>query len=158
MVSTQELEKTASKRLAYWLKQFKKYPELSRRVLHTGGRKAPGFEVDLSICSAPKMVQINTAFRKKKSTTDVLSFPADQFFQEKGVLGDLVICGPVLVKQAREMEHDWKVELDVLIVHGLLHLFHFDHEKSKKEASVMLKWEQKLLGARKSAGLIHRAK
>lgn len=96
-------------------------------------------------------------FRKKKKTTDVLSFPADRFFQEMGLLGDLVICGPVLIQQAREQGHDWKNELDVLMVHGLLHLFHYDHEKSPREAKVMAQWEQKLLGkSQKSSALIAR--
>lgn len=153
MVSLRELETHASTRLGYWLKKFKKFPELQKRVLHKGTGRMPGFEVDLSVCSAPKMVKINHTFRKKKYATDVLSFPADRFFQEKGFLGDLVICGPVLLKQAREFEHDWKTELDVLIVHGLLHLFHFDHEKGKSEARKMKKWEEKLLGARKKAAL-----
>lgn len=158
MVSLRELENTAQKRLQYWLKKFRQFPELKKRVLHVGpGARAPSFEVDLSVCSAPRMVAINYQFRRKKKATDVLSFPADRFFQEKGLLGDLVICGPVLLRQAREQKHDWKVELDVLIVHGLLHLFHFDHEKGPREARVMRDWEGNLLGSRKSAALTVRA-
>jgi rRNA maturation RNase YbeY len=157
MLSLRELETVAGKRLGYWLKKIKTFPELQKRVLHKGTGSMPGFEVDLSVCSAPQMVKINTAFRKKKYATDVLSFPADRFFQEKGFLGDLVICGPVLLKQAKEQDHDWKTELDVLIVHGLLHLFHFDHEKGKAEAKKMKTWEEKLLGAKRRTSLITRA-
>jgi probable rRNA maturation factor len=157
MVSLKVLETTARDRLQFWLKKFKKHPELKKRVLHQApGGRLPDLEVDMSVCSAPRMISINKMFRKKRSVTDVLSFPADRFFQEMGLLGDLVICGPVLLKQAREQGHEWKDELDVLIVHGLLHLFHFDHEKGPKEAKKMLEWETKLLGKKKAAGLIHR--
>lgn len=158
MLSLRQLEDTAGKRLGYWLKKFKKFPELQKRVLHKGNGRMPAFEVDLSVCSAPRMVKINSTFRKKRYATDVLSFPADQFFQEKGFLGDLVICGPILIKQAKEHDHDWQTELDVLIVHGLLHLFHFDHEKGKSEARKMKSWEEKLLGAKKKAALTVRTK
>jgi rRNA maturation RNase YbeY len=61
-------------------------------------------------------------------------------------LGDLVICTPVVLKQAKAFNHSWKKEIDLLLVHGLLHLLHFDHEKGKKEALEMAKWEKKLLG------------
>jgi probable rRNA maturation factor len=157
MPTLSELETHASKRLKYWLKQFNKHPELYKRVLHRGSSGLlPAFEVDLSVCSAPRMVKINSTFRKKNKVTDVLSFPADRFFQEMGLLGDLVICGPVMMKQAREQGHDWKVEMDVLMVHGLLHLFHFDHEKSAREAKVMHGWEATLLGKSKRAALTAR--
>lgn len=115
------------------------------------------FQVDLTLCAAPRMTKLNHQYRGKKEPTDVLSFAADHFFQGQGVLGDIVICAPVVLKQAREFNHSWKKEMDVLIVHGLLHLLRFDHELGVKEAQEMAKWEKKLLGVSARVSLITRA-
>ena len=140
------------------LKRFltKAYAEspLRKRIR---GMEASKFQADLTVCSAVKMAKINLTFRKKNKSTDVLSFPADVFFQNQGLLGDIVLCTPVLLDQADEVGHSWKKEVDVLLVHGLLHLLHFDHEKSEKDAKEMSKWEKKFLGAAYEKGLITRS-
>ena len=135
-VSAKDVELQAQRALKKWLKVCSTKPLLKKRI---PGFHARDFHVDLSVISAPKMKELNTDFRGSEYPTDVLSFPADEFFQMKGLLGDVVICSPVLVRQAKEVGHSWKIELDVLLVHGILHLLRFDHEKSKKEA-LTVKW------------------
>ncbi|MBI2712391.1 MAG: rRNA maturation RNase YbeY [Bdellovibrio sp.] len=91
------------------------------------------------------MVKLNSKYRGKNTKTDILSFPTPQIFQKAGVLGELVICWPVLQAQAREFRHSNSVELDILLIHGSLHLLGMDHENSQKEALEMAKWEGKVL-------------
>ena len=156
--SAPEIEKYANSSLKKWVKAIGAHRVLKVRAL--GNTKAileGHFHVELTICGAPRMSKLNKEYRGKTGPTDVLSFAADPFFQHKGVLGDLVICAPVVLKQAKAYSHSWKKELDVLIVHGLLHLLHFDHEQGEKEALEMAKWERKLLGVGAKASLITRA-
>jgi probable rRNA maturation factor len=114
------------------------------------------YTVDISICSAPKMAKINFAFRKIKTATDILSFPTHEFFQRQGMLGDLVLCAPVALRQAKEIGHTWQKEIDVLLVHGILHLLRFDHEVGEKDAAEMASWESKILGRAYAKSLIQR--
>lgn len=158
VVTAPEIEKYANSALKKWVKALQSHRVLKTRALGSSKAEQHGpFHVELTICSAPRMKKLNEQYRGKASPTDVLSFAADPFFQRKGVLGDLVICAPVVLKQAREYQHSWKKEIDVLIVHGLLHLLNFDHELGELEAREMAKWERKLLGVGVKASLITRA-
>lgn len=148
-----EMEKYAQSALKKWMKKVLSEPKLKKRVK---GFMGDEWHVDISVCSALKMAEINHSFRKKNYATDVLSFPADEFFQRQGVLGDIVVCAPVVTRQANEVGHAWKREMDVLLVHGLLHLLHFDHERGPKDEKEMKAWEKKILGAAYTKGLIQR--
>jgi probable rRNA maturation factor len=130
------------------MQKARKIPSLSRK-----GPKGP-WKVSFRLVSSSKMIQLNTRYRKKKKVTDILSFPAPKIFRNHGILGELVICQPVAKRQARDFKHSLKDELKVLIVHGLLHLLGFDHEKSKAQAKLMANWEKRLLG--RNSGLIVR--
>jgi probable rRNA maturation factor len=152
-VALKEIESYAVVAVRKWLKRILKEPRVRARLAKC---EADTYQVDVSVCGSLKMSHLNGTFRKKNSATDVLSFPTPDFFQRQGVLGDLVLCGPVAVKQAKEQRHAWKREVDVLIVHGLLHLCHFDHEDSKKEAELMAELENRVLGSSKSKGLVGR--
>lgn len=148
-----EIEKYAQSALKKWMKKVLAEKKLTKRL---GKFEGESWHVDISVCSAPKMAEINFSFRKKKVPTDVLSFPADEFFQRQGMLGDILICAPVVVRQAKEVGHTWKKEVDVLLVHGLLHLLHFDHERGPKDEKEMNGWEKKILGVQYKASLIER--
>lgn len=110
--------------------------------------------VEVFLVSEKKMSALNGQYRKKKKPTDVLSFPVPEVFQEFGMLGSLVICVPVLKKQAQEMGHSVQKELTILLVHGVLHLLGYDHENGASEARVMKKLESRLLSG---VGLIQRS-
>ncbi len=142
----------AAKRLSKVLEVVRAQPTL----LSKGARG----DVELEILSAPRMRAINRDFRGKDKATDVLSFPAPAFYRKSRVsprMGELLICLPVLRKQAAEVGHSEAVELDVLLVHGILHLLGFDHELGGAEARAMAKWEGKLLAALgRKVGLIER--
>ena len=116
-------------------------------------------QVEVSFIGPAKMKALNFEYRKKNYATDVLSFTAPEPFFSQGMLGELVICGSVLVSQAKEAGHSPATELLVLLVHGVTHLMGFDHEISKKSFQAQLKCEQKmfLLLKRKTRGLVDRS-
>jgi|694.fasta_scaffold50405_3 probable rRNA maturation factor len=94
------------------------------------------------------MRSLNQAFRKKNRPTDVLSFSRleNPFpYQPQVDIGDLVICLPVARKQARVFQQSLSKELERLAVHGTLHLFGYDHEKSKRDEQIMFRLQDKIL-------------
>lgn len=137
----------AKRKLRDILIQIKKIPELKKQGPHLP------WKVEVLCIGEGAMRHINSIHRRKKMVTDVLSFPAAQFFFENGYLGDLVLCVPVLKRQAKFFKHTPQRELKILLVHGVLHLLGFDHEKNKKAAAIMARWESRLLG---DTGLIER--
>ena len=75
--------------------------------------------------------KINYQYRRKEYATDVLSFLSSP--NE----GELILCPQVLKRQATEHRLSFKMEVGYMVLHGLLHLMGYEHEKSKKEAKVM---------------------
>jgi probable rRNA maturation factor len=61
-------------------------------------------------------------------------------------LGDIVISFDTAKRQAKEHAVSLREELDLLLVHGLLHLLGFDHEVSAEQEKRMRRWEKKLMG------------
>jgi probable rRNA maturation factor len=97
-----------------------------RRVLHAAGRqlRARG-ELALVLAGDTTVRRLNARFRGKDRPTDVLSFPADG--GEAG-LGDVVISVPTAGRNAKRLGRTLAQELDVLALHGLLHVLGHDHE------------------------------
>lgn len=94
------------------------------------------------------MRTLNSAYRGKAATTDVLSFSLREgaFANiQPEMLGDIVISLPVAERQARAAGHSTTHELERLLVHGLLHLLGYDHERSPQEARRMERKERQLL-------------
>jgi probable rRNA maturation factor len=94
------------------------------------------------------MRSLNHTWRSKDSTTDVLSFPLREGkfpHIQPDMLGDIVISIPVAARQADEAGHPLNVEIERLLVHGLVHLLGFDHERGLLEARQMKRMEQRLL-------------
>ena len=111
-------------------------------------------ELSLLLTSDSGIRALNKKWRGKNKATDVLSFPLHSMQaipDGSWELGDLVISLDRAKAQAKEHGVTLRQELDLLLVHGLLHLIGFDHEISSQEAQRMRLWEQKLLGR---AGLI----
>ena len=72
--------------------------------------------------------ELNATFRHKKGATNVLSFPFEAPpGLEEGHLGDLVICAPVVAREAAEQGKTPEAHWAHMVVHGLLHLQGFDH-------------------------------
>ena len=90
-----------------------------------------GEEVDLSLVITSDSVinDLNLRFRDMNSPTDVLSFPSEYIDPENShkYIGDIIISYPRAVDQAVIASHPIENEITLLIVHGVLHLFGYDH-------------------------------
>jgi len=76
--------------------------------------------------------RLDRDFRGKDKPTNVLSFPASQAERENGAaLGDLVICAPVVAREAREQHKAIVAHWAHMVVHGTLHLLGYDHEATR---------------------------
>jgi probable rRNA maturation factor len=106
-------------------------------------------EADLAIrvVDAREGRALNRHYRGKDYATNVLSFPADL---PEGVklplLGDLVICAPVVEREAREQNKPLNAHYAHLTVHGVLHLLGWDHE-DEREAECMEQLEREILAS-----------
>lgn len=85
-------------------------------------------ELTVRITGIAEITQLNSQYRHKKGATNVLSFPAD-IPPELGIpmLGDIVICAPVVEQEAREQEKMLTAHWAHMVVHGTLHLLGYDH-------------------------------
>ena len=100
----------------------------------------------------------------KQGPTDVLAFPMDELRPglvneepEEGVLGDLVLCPDIAAKQGETAGHGTEAEIELLTVHGILHLLGYDHAEPE-EHKEMFGLQDELLAAWRapSAGERHR--
>ena len=85
---------------------------------------------------------LNRHYRGKDYATNVLSFPYDS---EPVICGDLVICAPVVEREAREQGKALDAHYAHLVVHGVLHLQGYDHETGDADAELMENKEAALL-------------
>lgn len=96
----------------------------ARRAAGLGG------QVSVLITSNSSMRQLNSRFRGKNSATDVLSFPA---VESNGFAGDIAISIDFAARNSRALGHSVADEIRILILHGILHLAGYDHEKDRGE-------------------------
>lgn len=95
-------------------------------------------EITLRIVGAREARRLNARFRKKDYATNVLSFPYGEG------RGDVVLCHPVIRREARAQGKAVAAHYAHLVVHGVLHLRGYRHEK-KREAQRMARAEARLL-------------
>jgi probable rRNA maturation factor len=98
-------------------------------------------EITIRIVDNDESINLNNIYRKKKYPTNVLSFLVDD---EVHLIGDIVLCAPVIEKEALEQSKKLEVHYAHLIIHGALHLYGYDHE-NKKDADIMEAKEIKIL-------------
>ncbi|TRZ98216.1 MAG: rRNA maturation RNase YbeY [Nitrospiraceae bacterium] len=111
---------------------------------------AEAAELSLVLVSDRRMRALNRRYRKKDRTTDVLAFPMHEgrFSRFRGsLLGDVVISMPTAKRQASEFGHSLRDEITRLLVHGVLHLLGYDHERSERDAALMARKEKAVLRA-----------
>lgn len=101
-------------------------------------RAASGAAVTLRIVGEREGRNLNRTFRRKKGATNVLSFPYGKNY------GDVVLCHPVIRREARAQGKSVAAHYAHLVVHGVLHLRGYDHEK-KRDAARMEAREVRIL-------------
>jgi probable rRNA maturation factor len=100
-----------------------------------GGERAA--LLNLRIVDQAEGWALNRQWRGKDSATNVLSFPATvPDMDGVRVLGDIVLCAPVIEREAAEQGKDLEAHWAHLVVHGLLHLLGFDHTEAE-QAGIM---------------------
>lgn len=120
-------------------------------------------EVSLMLTDNEEIRVLNREYRQKDSATDVLSFPLmdldpfnrDEWLEtlhdnampdtQEVVLGDIVISVERAQEQADEYGHGLMRELGFLMVHGLLHLLGYDHEKGQEDEQIMFELQETIL-------------
>lgn len=104
-------------------------------------------EVAIRIVNKKESHQLNFQYRGKNKPTNVLSFPADippGVSLAYPLLGDIIICAPVVAAEALEQKKDAKAHWAHMVIHGLLHLLGYDHNKAA-QAKVMENLETRIL-------------
>lgn len=104
-------------------------------ILEEKGRTTA--EVSIVYVEDGEMRNLNRNYRGINKSTDVLAFPMNEgrFASiNPDLLGDIVISVPRANLQAEAADHSLERELTTLLIHGLLHLFGYDHENDKDEA------------------------
>jgi probable rRNA maturation factor len=126
-------------------------PALARRLGRTARRllralRLHGAELSVVLVSDREMRRLNRAYRRRDRPTDVLSFAQREGAggTPDGLLGDVVISLDTARRQAAVRGETLAREADRLLVHGLLHLLGYDHERSPAEARRMSRRERAL--------------
>jgi probable rRNA maturation factor len=102
-------------------------------------------DIAIRIVDAPEGRRLNQHYRGKDYATNVLSFPAElPAGVQLPLLGDVVICAPVVAKEATDQGKALSAHYAHLTVHGVLHLLGLDHE-NPREAMAMEAIERGLL-------------
>jgi probable rRNA maturation factor len=137
--------------------------ELSRlaRFAMDRMRVHPQAELCIKLVDEATIAELNEQWMEKTGPTDVLAFPMDELRPglvdeepEEGVLGDLVICPAIAERQASEARGKGQVgyttadEVDLLTVHGILHLLGYDHAEPEEhremfglQARLLAEWQ-----------------
>jgi probable rRNA maturation factor len=114
----------------------------------------PLAELSVLLVDEAAMTELHVKWMDEPGPTDVLSFPMDELRPpsiggaqatraggeepgpEPGLLGDVVLCPKVAAAQARQAGHSTQQELELLCVHGILHLLGYDHADPEEEAEM----------------------
>ena len=87
----------------------------------------------IKLGSKAESKDLNFKYLKKDFPTDVLSFPFNEKLLKEYYIGDIFICYPIAEEQAEDNNISLKKELLYLMIHGILHLSGYDHEKDNGE-------------------------
>jgi probable rRNA maturation factor len=142
--------------------------ELSRlsRFVMDEMRVHPLAELCIKVVDEATIAELNEHWMEKSGPTDVLAFPMDELRPglvneepEEGVLGDLVLCPAVAERQAKDAGHPTRDEIDLLTVHGILHLLGYDHAEPEEhqemfglQAELLDRWKASTAGGRVGEG------
>ena len=103
--------------------------------------QAPG-QITVRIVDHDEGQCLNRDYRKKDYATNVLTF---DYAQEPVVMADLVLCAPVVAREAKEQGKTLAAHYAHLLVHGTLHAQGWDHETSEQDAEEMEAYEIEIL-------------
>jgi probable rRNA maturation factor len=114
----------------------------ARAALTGSGRGTA--EVTIRLVDADESADLNKRYRGKRGATNVLSFTYGPASAKAGLVGDLVICAPVVQHEAAHQDKRPRAHWAHMVVHGILHLRGYDHVH-KTDAEVMEASEIRIL-------------
>lgn len=103
----------------------------------------PG-EICIRVVDEDESRRLNREYRHKDASTNVLSFPAGIDLPGARILGDVVICAPVVAREADLQHKRYEHHFAHMVVHGVLHLLGYDHQ-ADADAAAMERLEIKVL-------------
>ena len=127
------------------------YSDRGRPNDASGQSDADLTELSIALIGQGKMRKLNKRYRNKNKITDVLVFPELKIsvgkfgigsFQKTSGMGEIVLCVREIKKNAKKFNSFFEKELNRCLIHGILHLLGYDHEKSEAEAEKMKKKEE----------------
>lgn len=131
-----------------------KYNEIINKVFEACLKEEDLYDykiyISIILTDEANIQRINKEYRNIDKSTDVLSFPMFEPEEIKSaktreeVLGDIVVCIPIVKKQAVEYEHSEEREFAYMLVHGFYHLMGYDHIVEEDKARMREK-EEKIL-------------
>lgn len=96
-------------------------------------------DLDVLLVDETEMTDLHVKWMDEPGPTDVLTFPMDELrpnSSEAGMLGDIVLCPQVAIRQAESANHTFTHEISILAVHGLLHIVGYDHDNKEDEKAM----------------------
>ncbi|NLY63246.1 MAG: rRNA maturation RNase YbeY [Erysipelothrix sp.] len=124
----------------------KRYEAIFQEILKVLDKQGD-YSLSLSLVSADRIKEINNEYRNINAVTDVLSFEVDYEILSDEIeidLGDIFICLERASEQAIELKQSLDRELEFLFIHGVLHLFGYDHIEKEDEV-LMLDLQRKIV-------------
>jgi len=109
------------------------------------GDQRESTELSVRIVDAEEGQALNEQFRGSTGATNVLSFPFENESPESlPLIGDIVICAPVVAKEAREQNKALNAHWAHMMIHGVLHLLGYDHQ-NENDANLMESLETEIM-------------
>ena len=140
-VSVDITRRNSGKRIA-----SRKLKKLAERILQLLGKESA--ELSLVLVGNDEIQKLNFKFRGKDYATDVLSFPFENDLPgPERLLGDVIISVEKAREQAKERGRSFDEEMVTLLIHGVVHLLGYDHERSAKDARAMTRLEKRIYRA-----------
>ena len=117
--------------------------KLAEKVLKEEGKEG---SLSIALIGPRRMRKLNRKYRGKNRVTDVLAFSGNELIPiipgQKAEIGEVIICLREVKKNAKRFGQSFEKELSRCLIHGILHLLGFDHERSEKKAERMKKKEE----------------
>ena len=136
-INQQSGKNISEKLLQKWLKKIENVLKIKKNT-----------DISIGIVGDGAIKKLNKDYRSKDKVTDVLSFSENDSKVKtpmiNNYLGEIIICYPQAVRQAKKIGHPVNKEIELLLIHGFLHLLGHDHEKTK-ETKIMRDLEQRIL-------------
>jgi probable rRNA maturation factor len=118
--------------------------KMAKKILEEEKKKRA--QISIALVGPARIRKLNKKYRGENRVTDVLAFPNPEFFfkkmkqvlpSEHQNLGEIVICLREVKKSAKRFQSKFEKELILCLIHGILHLLGYNHEKSQAKAKKM---------------------